>query len=60
MRIDYLGAVLLSIGVTSLLLGLQGDFAFALDGRARGLALYAITVVALAGFVVQECATRTR
>ena len=52
-RIDYLGAVLLSIGVTSLLLALQGDFPVA-STVVPALALLAVTVLALAGFVVQE------
>jgi EmrB/QacA subfamily drug resistance transporter len=52
-RIDYLGAVLLSIGVTSLLFGLQGDLALD-DVVIPAGGLYAVTVVTLVAFIVQE------
>ena len=58
-RIDYLGAVLLSIGVTSLLLALQGDFPVA-STVVPALALLAVTVLALAGLWSRRCATQTR
>ena len=52
-RIDYPGALLISVGVTALLLGLQGDLT--LDGvviPASGL--LGLAIVSLAVFVVQE------
>jgi EmrB/QacA subfamily drug resistance transporter len=52
-RIDYPGAILLSTGVTALLFGLQGDLTLQ-DIVLPAPALYAIAVVSLAGFIVQE------
>ncbi len=52
-NIDYPGAILLSIGVTALLFGLQGDLTLG-TVVVPAMALYVTTVVALAGFILQE------
>src|SRR3569833_1926022 len=52
-HIDYAGAVLLSVGVTSLMRGLQGTLTLG-ELVIPAAALYALTVVALASFVYQE------